>query len=90
MLNAKKKFDSRESRGEDISLIERLEDQYNQRTQQLLLITKDLTEYKNRMKIQESEVNARFGVLPSIAPTVPKSGRISGRKSLGTLPKLTH
>ena len=95
MINAKKKYESRESRKEDLSTIDRLQDQFNQKNQQLLMITKDLNEYKNRMKIQEAEVNARFGVLPAVTTvtTVTKTDRngiLSARRSHGTLPKLLH
>ena len=78
-----KKYESRESREEEIALIERLENQCAQKTQHLMMLSKDGAEYKARLAIQESEVNSRFGVLPSITKSVRKS-------SNGALPKLIH
>ncbi|EAX99021.1 hypothetical protein TVAG_008690 [Trichomonas vaginalis G3] len=87
---AKMKFESRESRQEDISLIDKLNTTLNQVTQNLMTLMKDHQEFKTKIVIQENEYNARFGALPSVP--VGKSPRIRGsltsNSSLKILPKL--
>lgn len=86
---ARLKFENRESRMEDISYIDRLNDILTQKTQNLMMIMKDHQEMRNKIIMQENEYNARFGTLPSVpAAKSPRIRTSLTNSSLKILPKL--
>ena len=64
---------NRPMRQEEISVIERLEDQLDFVTQELTVVGKDLLLYRKQLILQECEYNSRFGVDPSVAVMKPNS-----------------
>jgi hypothetical protein len=80
---AKATFLQRRSRGEELDLVEALEERLNFLNQQLTQHTRDLIAFRAKLQTQEDAYNARFGPKRTIAVSV--DGRVRRASAFGGL-----